>query len=222
MEALASPKTLQEQVYSTLLDAISDGTLKPGERLTQQSVADRLNVSRQPIHNALQLLKAQGFVCETGRRGLVVAALDPKLLEEIYQFRSAIEPLAVRLGIPALSKALIDEGRALLARGDALAKRRDTAALTQADMDFHYFVYRLSGNSLVIETMRLNWQHLRRSMGAVLRLPALAERVWREHRAIFEAMVAGDAKRAETTINDHLRVAYNDLLRSIPVESAGR
>ena len=87
---------------------------------------------------------------ETGRRGLVVAALDPKLLAEIYQFRSAIEPLAVRLAIPELTKALIDEGRDILRHGDELVAQRDTAALTQADMDFHYFIYRLSGNSLVI------------------------------------------------------------------------
>lgn len=219
MEALVNQKTLLEQVYAALLDAISDGTLKPGERLTQQSVADRLNVSRQPIHNALQLLKSQGFVSETGRRGLVVAALDPKLLEAIYQFRSAIEPLAVRLAIPELTAALIEEGGDILRRGDALAARPDTAALTQADMDFHYVIYRLSGNSLVIESMRLNWQHLRRSMGAVLRLPTLAQRVWYEHRAIFDAMVAGDAERAERLIGDHLGRAYRDLLSSVPAGS---
>ena len=65
--------------------------------------------------------------------------------------------------------------------------------------------------------MRLNW-HLRRSMGAVLRLPTLAQRVWREHRAIFDAMVAGQAERAELLIRDHLGLAYSDLLSSVPAE----
>ncbi len=202
MESLISPKTLSDQAYAAILDAISDGTLKPGERLTQQSVAERLDVSRQPIHNALQILKAQGFVQEVGRRGLAVASIDPKLLEEIYQFRSAIEPLAVRHAINALTPVTITQGREILARGAALAAGGKTATLAQADMDFHYFLYELSDNSLVIETMRLNWKHLRRGMGEVLRLPARAERVWREHTAIFEAMVKGDLDAADCQMRD--------------------
>ncbi len=70
MGSLDAPKTLMDQAYAVILDAISSGTLKPGERLTQENVAQRLNVSRQPIHHALLVLKAQGFVREAGRRGL--------------------------------------------------------------------------------------------------------------------------------------------------------
>jgi DNA-binding GntR family transcriptional regulator len=219
MEALVNSKTLQEQVYSTLLDAISDGTLKPGERLTQQSVADRLNVSRQPIHNALQLLKSQGFVAETGRRGLVVAPVDPRLLEEIYQFRSAIEPLSVRLAIARVTPALLQRGREILARGAALARGDKTAALAQADIEFHFFIYELSDNSLVLESMRLNWRHLRRSMGEVLRLPARAERVWREHARIFAAIESGDVDGAQAEMSTHMMNAYRDVQSSVLAET---
>src|SRR6185312_8511528 len=119
MESLANPKTLVEQAYDVILDAICAGTLKPGERLTQDSVAKRLNVSRQPVNNALLVLKTQGFVRDAGRRGLAVAPLDPKLFEAIYQFRSAIEPLAVKLATPRLNAEATRRARALLARGRA-------------------------------------------------------------------------------------------------------
>ena len=79
MESLTAPKTLVDQAYDVILDAICTGTLKPGERLTQNDIARRLNVSRQPIHNVLLVLKAQGFLREAGRRGLAVAPLDPRL-----------------------------------------------------------------------------------------------------------------------------------------------
>src|SRR5437868_1448753 len=79
LESLVSPTTLVDQAYAVILDAICDGTLKPGERLTQADVAERLNVSRQPVHNALLVLKSQGFLQESGRRGLCVAPLDPAL-----------------------------------------------------------------------------------------------------------------------------------------------
>ena len=145
MESLVSPTTLVDQAYAVILDAICDGTLKPGERLTQADVAERLNVSRQPIHNALLVLKAQGFVQETGRRGLCVAPLDPALFEAIYQFRSAIEPLAVRLATARMTPADLARGHVLIAQGMKAVKEQGGAAV-RADMAFHSWIYDLSGN----------------------------------------------------------------------------
>ena len=211
METLSAPKTLVEQAYDVILGAICDGTLKPGERLTQDDVATRLNVSRQPITNALMMLKAQGFVRETGRRGLAVAPVDANLFEAIYQFRSAVDPLAVRLAVPRLTKASIAQGRALIARGLDVAARDDGKALIEADMNFHSFIYELSENPLIVETMRLNWQHLRRAMGEVLRVPEISQRVWREHAAIMDAMVAGDADSAARLMQDHVVTAHRNV-----------
>lgn len=211
MEPIPSSKSFVDQAYAEILDAISDGTFKPGERLTQESVARRLNVSRQPIHNALLVLKAQGFVREVGRRGLAVAPLDPKLFEAIYHFRSAVEPLAVRLAIPRVSKDVVQRGRSLIARGKSAAAKNSGWALVEADTAFHSFIYELSDNSLILDTMRLNWHHLRRAMGEVLRLPGLAKRVWGEHEAIFEAMVQGEADLAASLMRDHVVTAYDDV-----------
>jgi DNA-binding GntR family transcriptional regulator len=216
MESLTAPKTLVDQAYDVILDAICTGTLKPGERLTQNDVARRLNVSRQPIHNVLLTLKAQGFLRETGRRGLAVAPLDPKLFEAIYQFRSAVEPLAVRLAIPRLRPETIARGRHLIAQGQDATASNDNRALVQADMEFHSFIYEVSGNSLILQTMRLNWQHLRRAMGEVLRLPKLSRRVWQEHEAILKAMIAGDAECADRLIHDHVVLAYQDVSSTFP------
>ena len=216
MDALVAPKSLVDQAYATILDAICDGALKPGERLTQESVAQRLNVSRQPIHNALLVLKAQGFVREAGRRGLSVVPLDPRLFEAIYQFRSAVEPLAVTLAIPRLNSDAVREGRTLIGRGKSAVKKKDKKALVAADMAFHSLIYEWSGNSLVLETMRLNWHHLRRAMREVLRLPGLAERVWKEHGAIFNAMIAGEADEAARLMYDHVVRAQRDVSAALP------
>jgi DNA-binding GntR family transcriptional regulator len=216
MESLANPKTLVEQAYDVILDAICASTLKPGERLTQDSVAKRLNVSRQPVNHALLVLKAQGFVRDVGRRGLAVAPLDPKLFEAIYQFRSAIEPLAVKLATPRLDAVAMRRGRALLAQGRAAAQSGDDKQLVQADMDFHSFIYELSDNAMILQTMRLNWQHLRRAMGEVLRISELSRRVWREHEAIFAAMARGDAEGAARAIHDHVVLAYRNVSAAMP------
>lgn len=208
MQSLSPQKTLVEQAYRALLDAICDGTFKPGERLTQDEIAARLNVSRQPVMSALALLKNQGFMRDAGRRGLAVAPIDPARFEAIYQLRSAVEPLAVRLATARMTAAGAAHGRELVALGKRLAAAGDAKAILQADVDFHAWVYALSGNPLIAETMQLNWQHLRRALGEVLRQPAMSRPVWNEHGRIVEAMAAGDAHRAAQLMYDHVVVAY--------------
>jgi DNA-binding GntR family transcriptional regulator len=208
MERLTLSKTLVERAYEIILDAICDGTLRAGERLTQDEIAARLDVSRQPIVQALAMLKAQGFLVEAGRRGLSVAPVDPKLFEAIYQIRSAVEPLAARLATSRLSSEVIRRGRALVAHGRSMVQANDRKGVLQADIDFHSLIYEASGNPLIVQTMQLNWQHLRRTMGEVLRTPGLSIRVWREHGAIFEEMVRGDADTASMLMRDHIVNAY--------------
>jgi DNA-binding GntR family transcriptional regulator len=215
MESLVAPKTLVDQAYAAILDAICKGTLKPGERLTQESVAQRLNVSRQPIHNALLTLKAQGFVCEVGRRGLAVAPLDERLFNSIYEFRSAIEPLAVRLAGARINAENIREARSLISRGKATTRREDLRGMIEADMNFHTFLYELSGNPLIIDTMRVNWHHLRRTMAAVLQIEKISTRVWEEHAAIIEALANADVDGAARKIETHIIRAHADMKASL-------
>ena len=88
---------LIDQVHDKLLGAIADGTLASGQRLTQESVAAMLGVSRQPVSHALQVLKRRGFLIEHGKRGLQVAPLDGRRIRELYLVREALDGLAARL-----------------------------------------------------------------------------------------------------------------------------
>lgn len=208
MESLTSPKTLVEQTYEVILDAICDGTLKPGERLTQEDIAARLDVSRQPVTHALVILRAQGFVTEVGKRGVAVAPVEPDFLKAIYEFRSAVDPLAAELACAKIKPEDIQRGRDLITRGRNLVLANDSKGVVSADMNFHSFLYELSGNPLVVETMRLNWRHLRRGMGEILSFPGLSIRVWREHEEILDAVVNKDAKLAARLMHGHVLGAY--------------
>lgn len=204
MEAITPTKSLVERAYDALLDAICTGALPPGSRLAQDEVAETLNVSRQPVNSAIAMLKAQRFVRDTGRRGVVVAPVDQAFFESIYQFRSAVEPLAVELATPRLDAEVIARGRAVIERGTALVQAGDAEGVLQSDVDFHLLICETSGNEIIIDTMRLNWQHLRRSMGEVLQFPGMSLQVWKEHKAIFEAMVTGDTRRARLLMHKHI------------------
>ena len=85
---------LIDQVYARILEAITDRTLLPGQRIRQNELAEKLGVSRQPVSHALHLLHRQGLVAESGRRGFEVTALDPARIRQLYEVRGAIDALA--------------------------------------------------------------------------------------------------------------------------------
>ena len=102
MEASRTRKSLVDETCEALLDAICCGELTPGERLNQDEIASRLNVSRQPVISALAILKASGFVQDNGRRGLVVTSVEPTQFQSICEFRAEVEPLAINLAASRL------------------------------------------------------------------------------------------------------------------------
>lgn len=210
--SLTPSATLLEQTYRAILNAICDGTLAAGERLTQEGIAERLSVSRQPVSQALGLLKSQGFVKETGRRGLVVAHLDPMFFKAIYELRSAIEPMAARLAAVKMTEKSKQDGRLIIREGYRALRTGELQALVQADARFHTYIYELSGNPLVSEVMGLYWNHLRRAMGEVLQSKGEGKIVWRQHEEIFDALAARDAEQAGRMVQVHLESAVARVL----------
>lgn len=208
--------TLIEQTYTSLLNAICNGRLQPGARLNQDDLAGLMNVSRQPVGQALSILKSQGFVRDAGRRGLIVAPIERPFFRAIYQLREAIDPMAARLAAQHCARADLAEGRRLVAAGrDAIAAAA-IEGLVASDMEFHLWIYRLSGNPLMVETMRLYWNHLRRAMGEVLRPAGARERVWDEHEAILQAVAGRDGEAAARRALKHVRGASQRVADSIP------
>lgn len=216
IQSLKPQKTLVEQVHERILDAICSGALAPGERVTQDELAARLQVSRQPVMTALGLLKQQGFVVEHGRRGLQVAPVDRARFDAIYQFRSALEPLAASLAATQATPAQMARGRALVEHGRAVADAGDGAAALQADVEFHAWIYEASGNPLIVQSMQTHWQHLRRAMSEVLRRPPLARAVWGEHAAILEAIAARQPDAAAQAIRAHVHTAHERVGAELP------
>lgn len=198
----ASPD-LVERVYRRLMDAISDGSLAPGERITQEEIAQQLAVSRQPVLQALRLLKKDGFLHDAPGRGLQVAPLEVQRMRDLYQVRGALDALAARLA--AQRRFRIDPG--LMEAGRRAARGDDVMAMIDADLDFHKALYEAAGNPLIYESARLHWSHLRRVMGAVLQQSGQRDAVWDEHQAIADAIAAGDPERAAGLIEEHSRHA---------------
>lgn len=202
---------LVDQVYRALLDAIRDGSLAPGARLTQEDIAQQLAVSRQPVLQALRLLKKDGLVMDAPGRGLQVTPLDPQVVGRVYQVRGALDALAARLAAQQQYRI----APALIAQGRKAAAGRDIDAMIEADIAFHAAIYEGSGNPLIAQSAQLHWHHVRRVMGAVLQTTPQRESLWDEHQAIADAIAVGDADTAGRLIDEHSRRASEALGRQL-------
>jgi DNA-binding GntR family transcriptional regulator len=208
LQPLTPQPALIDRAYERLVEAIADGTLAPGQRIRQEELGRMLGVSRQPISHALQLLKQQKLVEESGRRGLTVCTIDPTSIRELYQVRTALDALAARLAAERIEERVMDTAqrraaRRALAAGLALGPDAPVLAFIQADVAFHTALYRLSGNRAIEDTVAAQWPHLKRSMGAVLDDAEQRPLVWGEHREILRLVLAGDAAGAECAARRH-------------------
>jgi len=200
---------LIDQVYARILEAISDRTLQPGQRIRQNELADRLGVSRQPVSHALHLLHRQGLVAESGRRGFEVTQLDPSRIRQLYEVRGAIDALAARLaaeraGSDAAGRARLE---AALRAGQAIDRNTPLNELIALDVDFHRTIYRLAGNPVIEATIAPQWPHMRRSMATVLSALDYRDSAWSEHADIARHILAGEADAAEHAARAHAQTA---------------
>lgn len=213
-------KPLVERVYDAILDEICEGRLSPGVRIRQEDLAADLDVSRQPIIQALGLLKAQGFVAPYGRKGLKVAELDPDMVVNLYEVRSALERLAVARAAGSASPTLRAEGEAAISDGWQAIADNSARGLIAADLRFHSALWTAAGNPMIAEMLGGYWAHLRWAMRNILQIEGYAQQVQREHAAILEAVMTGDTAHAEQLLTQHLNAAAETVAHELQAQKS--
>ena len=205
MSVVQPPPTLVEQVVNAIVSEIVDGELPANSRLIQDQLARAYGVSRQPVQQALLLLRDRGLVREAPGRGLIVSPLDVDLVRNLYDIRAMLDGLAARLAAERGAERARREGSAYLDAGRAAVASGSLNEQIEADMRFHGFINELSGNPLIGETTAPHWPYLRRVMGEVLRDDVqMPQTILSEHVAILEAVITTDGARAETLSRDHI------------------
>jgi len=203
MDAIGHQKALPDLVHERIVEGICNGSLAPGERLTQDGLARQLDVSRLPVGQALKRLEAEGFVQPAGRRGVKVAPLEERFVRELYEFRMGIDQVSAGLAARRAGPDLRQRGEAILERGRCASGNGDIPELIAADMAFHQLIYEAAGNGMILETMASHWNHTRRVMQTILSDDRHKEQVWHDHAAILDAVCAGDVTTAERAARDH-------------------
>ena len=224
MKALTPQPNLVEQVRDAILEEIASGAIAPGARIIQEQIAQALGVSRQPVQQALVLLRNQGVLQDAPGRGLQVAPLDPEHVQHMYDIRAAIEGLAARRAAELGAERAAKAGPALIEAGRKAVAAGSVARMIAADMRFHEFIYALSGNPLVAPALETHLTYTQRVMGEVLIRDEKPRDIWDQHEAILQAIAKGDGERAEALVRAHLTQAagfmVNRLRGKLPASAA--
>jgi len=213
-------KRLGDLVYESLVQAIAAGRLGEGHKLYEDDIAKQMGVSTTPVREALRHLAKDGFVEADLHRTPMVRRLSQSDVDEIYKVREYLEPLAVRLATERAGGAPLGEllgmqhdMEALLAGGG----RIDVARSVEYNQAFHRALVVASGNQRLRAIMEPLWVQILRLSFLSQRLPGKQARAITEHRAILDAVRRGEADRGEALIREHVRVAHQDLVRSLPI-----
>ena len=202
---------MQKDAYMLILEAIESGLYKPGDRLVESELAERLGVSRTPVREALQRLETQAMLTRDGR-SLIVASLDHNQLSELYTVRTELEGLAARL---AARHATPEEVHVL--RGMVEADRGllggDPRLLSRANKRFHKQIHLASHNRFLVQQLDL----VHRSMALMTTTSFAAEGrdevALAEHDQIVHAIEAQDGKAADMALRNHISKAFETRLR---------
>jgi DNA-binding GntR family transcriptional regulator len=220
MKALSVQPNLVDQVRDAVLEEIESGRLRPGGRVIQEQIALALGVSRQPVQQALLLLRKQGLLKEAPGRGLVVTPLDPDQVAHMYDIRAVLEGLACRRAAEANAQRAAREGRALIQAGRKAVASGSVPKLVAADMRFHEFIYALSGNPMIAPVLTVHWSATQRVMGEVLLKDEEPRDIWDQHEAIMKAIARGDAEEAEALARHHIMGAAQFMVSRLRREAS--
>ena len=202
---------MQKDAYSLILEAIEAGVYKPGDRLVESELAERLGVSRTPVREALQRLETQSMLTRDGR-SLIVATLDHNQLAELYAVRTELEGLAARLAARHATdeeirvlKSMVEEDRSLLGG--------DPRALSRANKRFHKQIHLASHNRFLVQQLDL----VHRSMALMANTSFAAEGrdevAMAEHADIVAAIAARNGDAAFAALRAHISKAIETRLR---------
>ena len=209
MTMLATTPSATDHALDELRAAILSGRLPAGSTLRQEDLAERLGVSRMPVREAIRRLHAEGLVEVLPSRRVRVAPLDRAEIEDVYDMRAALEPLAVRLAVPRLTKAqLRDAAHALEAADDE--EDADTFGVRNAA--FHLALMTSCDRPRLLAGIASLLDISDRYQRAALRDEEHNARVREEHAALLEAARTGDAAAAADLTEHHVRQAGARLL----------
>ncbi|MBQ9422840.1 MAG: GntR family transcriptional regulator [Pyramidobacter sp.] len=207
-------KSLVQTIAEEIEKQIINFELKPGERLVEQTMCERFQVSRSPLREAFRILEHDGFLTNTARRGACVSGMTYKEAVDIYTIRANLESLAAGLAVKNDDGTLAQRLRARYETMKAAAARNDVNAYAEANSAFHAELIAASGNERLISMLDLFVKQTARYRALVIQNEGRLETSLRKHEELILAVERGNAAEVEEQRKNAI-LANIDLMREI-------
>ncbi len=214
---------LREVVFLTLRRQILRGELKPGERLMEITLANKLGVSRTPIREAIRKLEHEGLVVMVPRRGAHVADITRQELGDVLEIRRSLDVLAIRRAVRLMTEK---EVRELKDAEETFSKligedESDLTLLGEADEQFHDIIYRGTRNRRLIQILNNLREQMYRFRVEYLKDIDIRQTLIREHDAIVKAVEERREEEAVRVMKLHIDNQYRTINKALDMRCAG-
>jgi DNA-binding GntR family transcriptional regulator len=214
-----------QSLREAIEEMIAVGQLTPGQHLDETLLAERFDVSRTPIREALIQLGAMGLVVVRPRRGAVVAELGPQQLVEMFEVMSELEATCARLAARRMTPADMAHLQQCHLECKEAIDADDPDEYYYRNERFHEAIYAGSHNQFLIDQTRSLYRRLRPYRRLQLRVRNRVHNSWSEHDEVVQALVAGDGERTAQLMRDHIMIQgqrFSDLITSLSQLTLGQ
>ena len=206
---------LRDVVFNTLRQAILRGELKPGERLMEIQLANKLGVSRTPIREAIRKLELEGLVVMIPRKGAEVAEITEKNMLDVLEVRRALEELAVKLACERITEEEIQELKDAADAFQKILSEKDITKIAEADEAFHDVIFKSTGNDRLIQLLNSLREQMYRYRLEYLKREEYHPQLLEEHQQIIDRITRKDQSEAAELIDRHIGNQVDVMLEMI-------
>jgi DNA-binding GntR family transcriptional regulator len=207
-------RSLHDELVERLRDMVTDGELKPGDKVPEQALCDRFGVSRTPLREALKVLASEGLMQITPGRGTRVAALSESEIDELFPVLGALEGLAGSLAVERMTPGDLAELRALHDQMMGHFRQRRQAPYLRLNRAIHEKIFAIAGNAALFELYRQLLVRVHSLRFVVKKTAAQWSRAVKDHERVMAAFTARDGERVAAILRDHLSDTAANIARS--------
>ncbi len=213
---------LRDVVFNTLRQAILTGDLKPGERLMEIHLANKLGVSRTPIREAIRKLELEGLVTMIPRRGAEVAQITEKSMSDVLEVRRAVDALCVELACERISDEALEALKEACDGFEEAVKSGDVKKIAQADVAFHDIIVKATGNQRLVQLVNTLSEQMYRYRFEYIKDVSQHGSLVEEHRIIYESLLKKDKETASEAAKLHIDNQEKTIIKQIRLEKEKR
>jgi|GEM_PF-3486055 len=201
-------ESLTEQVYKAVLDMIIDGQIKPHERIVEENIAGKFNISRTTLKRAVNKLIGEGIIEEIPNKGCFLKSYTKKEILDIYDVREMLEGISARTSASMIRPGDLKRLKEIIKRSEKCLQDGDMDSYDAMNVRFHEELTRISQNNWIINIInKFNVINFSLKIGRTI----ASKKSIKEHRQIIEALEQGRPDMAEELVRKHIRDARSEL-----------